>query len=413
MKQAVLLERFHQIRKQSLKICEALKLEDYTIQGASFVSPPKWHLGHTTWFFDAFILKKHLNNYQAYNSCFFEIFNSYYKTMGKHWIQANRGQLSRPTVEEVCEYRSHIDCQINDLLKTGYENEEFFNFLEIGLNHEQQHQELLLMDIQYNFSLNPIDSNYSSVHKTKILKKDLKFLPIDEGIYEIGHESLEFCYDNELPRHKTYIYPFAIANRLVTNAEFLEFMNDGAYNKAELWLSDAWNWLTETGKNCPLYWLQKNGQWFRKSLTGIHELVLNEPVSHISFFEGDAYARWKGLRLPTEQEWEAACGKYKNTIKGERFLEDGIFAPGSTDANGDAFHGGLWEWTNSSYLSYPRYKVPEKALGEYNSKFMNGQRVLRGGCFATPRSHYRDSYRNFYLPEQAWMFSGLRLAKDV
>ncbi|ODN44083.1 hypothetical protein BGC07_11505 [Piscirickettsia litoralis] len=402
-------------------ICEGLEIEDYVVQSHPDVSPAKWHLGHTTWFFEQFILVKFLKNYKCFNEQLHLIFNSYYKSMGNHWIQGDRGQLSRPTVSEIKHYRQYVNASINELL-TGYLDEkarmEILSLLELGINHEQQHQELLLMDIKYNFAVNPFNVSYLTENYPSSYPCSASYLSVKGGLYQIGQSGIDrFCYDNETPRHKVHIDSFQIRNSLVTNGEYLEFIKDNGYNCPDYWYSDAWALIQSQCWQAPLYWFEKEGHWFYKTLYGEQAVDLNEPVSHISFYEAAAFAKWAKKRLPTEFEWEVASQELALSVS-NNFMEKRKFAPvlSQIDFTNDnhliSLHGGLWEWMQSSYHAYPGYVAPEGALGEYNSKFMNGPMVLRGGCYATPEQHYRSTYRNFFNADKRWMFSGIRLCKD-
>lgn len=378
-KSLTILERFISIRNYTKDICLPLEIEDYVVQPTPEVSPPKWHLAHTTWFFEELILNKYIPNYQRFNDKFPELFNSYYKSAGKHWLQSERGNLSRPTVREIFNYREFVDEKVISLLKSGTKIDEFI--FEVGLHHEQQHQELLFMDIKNILAQNEIETTY----KTDRIFKDeppQQWHSFKAGLYEVGTDTACFHYDNESPQHKVYSHAFEISNRLVTNAEYLEFINSGAYRNHKYWLSAGFDWLEKNKINAPLYWKQSGGMWFEYNLDGLKQLRPNEPVKHISFFEADAYASWRGMRLPTEFEIEILNLKEKSQ---------------------------LWQWTQSSYSAYPGFKPFEGMIEEYNGKFMCGQYVLKGGCQLTPPGHYRNTYRNFYYPHQRWMFSGIRL----
>lgn len=385
----VLIEEFICTRAHTNKICAPLATEDYLIQPCPEVSPPKWHLAHTTWFFEEFILKKFSPKYKPVNSQYSPLFNSYYKSVGEHWLQGQRGTLSRPTVEEVFTYRKLVEEQIISFLKNSDPNSQIDFLLEAGIHHEQQHQELLLMDIKYILATNPIPVTYSALPLPPSTSKQVDWVSFNEGIYEIGHSNTDFAYDNESPQHKFYLYPFALRTSTVTNGEYLEFIQDKGYTRPDLWLSEGWDWINKSCTTHPLYWKKENDSWFEFTLHGIVPLDLNRPVSHISYFEADAFANWAKHRLPTEQELETYL-RHTNHNTNE-----------------------VWCWTRSQYSSYPRSKTFDGVLSEYNGKFMCNQFVLRGGCVATPKGHYRHSYRNFYQPQQRWMFSGIRLAKDI
>ncbi|WP_340075386.1 ergothioneine biosynthesis protein EgtB [Leptobacterium sp. I13] len=380
-----ILTSFIETRKTTEDICKPLEVEDYIPQPVVDVSPPKWHLGHTTWFFEAFILKKHVEEYQAYNDDFFFIFNSYYETFGKRVVRTDRGNLSRPGVEEIYAYRKYVTQAMENLLEST-PSEEIFQLTEIGIHHEKQHQELLLTDIKYILGNNPLLPKYSDSFEENISETNtFEWIQIAEGIYEIGHDSDAFCYDNELGRHKVYLHDFGIANKLVTNAEYLEFIEDEGYQTFHLWHAEAWDWINQNNIKAPLYWHKIDGTWHRYAMKGLEKINKLIPVTHISYYEAFAYAQWKGVRLPTEFEWEAACNHFD--------------------------HGYRWEWTESAYLPYPGYKKAAGALGEYNGKFMVNQKVLRGGSVASPKNHIRHTYRNFFHPHLQWQFTGLRLAR--
>jgi ergothioneine biosynthesis protein EgtB len=398
-----LLKKFQSVRQMTLDICSHLENEDFVVQPSPEVSPPKWHLGHTSWFFEELILKPYKKNYTDYNATFGVLFNSYYKTLGEHTTQSDRGNLSRPTVSEIMHYRAHIDVQIAALFKQANIEIDALSLIETGIHHEQQHQELLYMDIKTILASNPLATKYSDLPLKEAPKPAQTWINFDEGIVEIGHDGDSFSYDNERPRHKHYLYPFSISQTLVTNGEFLAFIEDNGYTKAKYWLSQGWDWINLEKIRHPLYWVFENGLWSEYTLHGLAPLDMNKPLVHISYFEADAFANWKSLRLPTEQELEVFLTS-STTSETEQ-----LYHPN----NAQAPSGQVWCWTRSQYLPYPRFKAFDGVLNEYNGKFMCNQFVLRGGCVATPNSHYRQSYRNFYLPQQRWMFSGIRLAKDI
>jgi len=403
-----LISQYQQVRAASLEICSRIENEDFVVQPCAEVSPPKWHLGHTSWFFETVILKKYQPAYKSFNQEFDVLFNSYYKSVGAHTLQAERGHLSRPTVAEVMRYRQHVDEALLQLLKEANVTAEIAGLIEIGLHHEQQHQELLLMDIKMILASNVLTTQYCNTRLTTLNKATpatTRWVHFDEGLVEIGDHGASFAYDNERPRHKHYLYPFAMQQSLVTNADYLAFLAAGAYTKAQYWLSQGWDWVSKNSIQHPLYWQKIDEEWYEYTLHGLVPLDLNQPLVHISYFEANAFASWKGLRLPTEQELEVFLTQFP--IKPT--TADGLFHP--TDAL--APNGQVWCWTSSQYTPYPRFKAFDGILNEYNGKFMCNQFVLRGGCIATPMHHYRHSYRNFYLPEQRWMFSGIRLAKDL
>ncbi|RDY58815.1 ergothioneine biosynthesis protein EgtB [Flagellimonas nanhaiensis] len=380
-----LLDFFLETRKHTETLCEPLEIEDYVVQPVVDVSPPKWHLGHTTWFFEEFILKPHLQNYQLFDDDFSFVFNSYYETVGKRVIRSDRGNLSRPSVKKVYEYRTYVTEGIKKLFSEA-QNDELNSLLEIGIHHEKQHQELLLTDIKYILGNNPLLPIYSDTfqdHPVETHQQD--WISMEEGIYEIGHDSSEFCYDNELGRHKVYLQPYHISNKLVTNSEYLEFIEAGGYQRFDLWHAEGWDWVNQNQISAPFYWHNVDEKWHHYTSHGLKKIDPYASITHISYFEAFAYAQWKGYRIPTEFEWEAAQA----------------FFP----------WGKRWEWTESAYLPYPNYQKADGALGEYNGKFMVNQKVLRGGSVATPEKHTRPTYRNFFHPHLRWQFTGLRLAK--
>lgn len=409
-----LSERFKEIRDFTIKLCEPLAIEDYSAQPVIDVSPPKWHLAHTTWFFETFILKENVKGYKEFHPEFNYLFNSYYNTAGDRVQRPSRGVMTRPGVEEIKAFRAHVDAAMVDFLNASNLNPEQRHFVEVGLQHEQQHQELLITDLKYILNQFPILPVYTKDFEYSDLKQSpAAFYRIKEGIHEIGFESqgedYEFAFDNESPRHKVYLNAFQISERLVTNGEYFEFMKAGGYEQFQYWLSEGWDWVNSNAINAPHYWYDMKGVWKQFTLAGLKDMNWNAPVTHISFFEADAYARWKGCRLPKEEEWEVAARQYGDVDNGN-FVDEGNFHPKA--GNGNQFYGDCWEWCNSAYLSYPGYKQEEGALGEYNGKFMINQMVLRGGSCATSRSHIRETYRNFFHPNLRWQFTGIRLAKD-
>ncbi|MCH2235511.1 MAG: ergothioneine biosynthesis protein EgtB [Crocinitomicaceae bacterium] len=375
---------FLTVRARTEEICAPLKIEDYVPQPVVFASPPKWHLAHTTWFFEAFILEKYLDGYSVYDKDFSFLFNSYYNTVGERTFRADRGNITRPSVEEVFAYRKYVDEAMMKLLQSG--DNDFEKVLLIGLNHEQQHQELLITDLKYTLGHNPLFPVYDAdTDLTNSTNEASGFVKIEEGVFEIGHHGDEFCFDNELGRHKVYIHEFEISNSLVTNGEFIEFIEAGGYSSFQYWLDEGWAWVNENGIESPLYWYKINGEWHHYTLAGLKKVDPNKVLAHISFYEASAFAFWNGMRLPTEFEWEVAADK----------LDWGV----------------RWEWTNSAYLPYPNFKIASGALGEYNGKFMVNQMVLRGGSTATAEGHSRKTYRNFFHPHYQWQYTGIRLAK--
>ncbi|AJD90385.1 hypothetical protein JMA_10680 [Jeotgalibacillus malaysiensis] len=405
-------QMFQDIRAYSEKLVAGMEIEDFILQADTFVSPTKWHLAHTTWFFEKFILTEFVDGYEPFNEQFFYLFNSYYETVGEFHPQSKRGLISRPTVKETLSYRSHVNEQVNQLLNTTDITDHLYDLIEMGLQHEQQHQELILMDIKYNLSFNPL---YPALFEQKALQggkaPELTFTPFEKGMTKIGTDGEEFAFDNETPCHDAYLNGCQVANRPVTNREYLAFIEDGGYERAELWLSDGWQQVKQENWHAPLYWRQKDGEWSYFTLSGLQPVDWESPVTHVSYYEADAYARWAGKRLPTEQEWEHAMKGEE--IKGN-FMDDDRYQPDDSYSGGrfEKAFGDVWEWTQSPYTPYPRSKPLDGALGEYNAKFMSNQIVLKGGSCVTPLSHIRLTYRNFFYPHMRWQFSGIRLADD-
>ena len=414
-----LLARFHEVRNFSAKLADNLAPEDCVVQSMPEVSPTKWHLAHTTWFFETFILKKWLSGYRDAVPEYAYLFNSYYNAAGAMHRRDLRGLISRPTVEETKKYRESVNADIDDLFSSADEKlfREIEPILVLGIHHEQQHQELLITDIKHVFAQNPLYPVFSP-RKTDNVKVDvepLKFVEFNETTIEIGHDGEGFCYDNERPRHRTLVLPFALANRLVTNREYLKFMANNAYSRPEFWLSLGWTTVNEQNWRAPLYWIERDGEWWNFTLSGLREVDPNEPVTHLSYFEADAYANWAGARLPTEFEWERAAAKIGiegNFVETERF-HPAPLSESPRDGELAQMFGDVWEWTRSSYSHYPGYRAEPGALGEYNGKFMCNQYVLRGGSCATSRTHIRKTYRNFFQPDKRWQFMGIRLARDL
>ncbi|GAB5554234.1 MAG: ergothioneine biosynthesis protein EgtB [Saprospiraceae bacterium] len=411
-----LLGRYQQIRQQSLLICAPLETEDYVVQPIVDVSPPKWHLGHTTWFFENFILIKEIEGYQAFDLKLNYFFNSYYESQGPRVLRSNRGNMTRPGLQTVLDYRAYVDKHLQDwLAKQEYLSKELHLVLTVGLQHEQQHQELLVTDIKYILGTNPLHPSYHTAPLDKREEKAVpavKWLDFSAGLYQIGHQNEGFCWDNELGVHQVYLPDFKIQSRLVTNGEYLEFMQDGGYQNHENWLMEGFEWTKSLESLSPQYWYEQDGAWYQFTMHGLEPLDLSAPVTHISHYEADAYAQWKGLRLPTEFEWEVACNTLHQAIPDSNFLETNLLKPSIARSHEDnQFLGHVWEWTASAYLPYPGYPRFQGALGEYNGKFMINQMVLRGGSCATPKSHIRTSYRNFFHADKRWQFTGLRLAQ--
>jgi len=413
--QGALFQRYNQVRKQTEQICAPLEIEDYVVQVSSFATPAKWHLAHTAWFFETLLLIPFAKDYQPFHPLYGELFNSYYDTIGDYHPRPERGLLSRPTVKDVYQYRAYIDEHMEQLL-TAREHSSFEEIAErtlLGLNHEQQHQELLLTDIKYNFAYSPLKPAYTNLPApAKQSAEELSWVTFQGGLKQIGFDGQEFAYDNETPRHKVYIDDFELASRPVTNAEYMLFIEDAAYQDPDLWLSDAWKTIRQQKWQAPLYWEKQGGSWSTMTLAGMRPLELHAPVTHVSFYEAAAYARWSGKRLPSEAEWEIASQDLP--IKGN-FVESGLLQPAAsmqTTALKQMF-GDVWEWTQSAYMPFPGYHQKRGPLGEYNGKFMSSQMVLRGGSCATPESHIRPTYRNFFYPQERWQYSGIRLAKDL
>ena len=411
-----LLSQYKAVRKFSMEICKPLITEDFVVQSMPDVSPTKWHLSHTSWFFETFVLNEASGNYKSLHPQYAYLFNSYYIQAGERFERPKRGLLSRPSVKEVFQYRDYVDQNMISFFEVS--NEETFKKLaqviEIGLHHEQQHQELMLTDIKHVFSINPLHPVYVEKEDKNIQRiPSIKWISFREGIYKIGHSGKGFSYDNETPRHNEYVESFSLASRLITNGEYIKFIEDGGYSKAELWLSDGAATVDKEKWMTPLYWEKIDGDWWNFKLTGFKKVNLNEPVCHISFYEADAFARWAGARLPTEAEWETAASSLD--VNGN-FVENRDFHPIPVfeESNGpEQMYGDVWEWTRSSYSPYPGYKTLPGALGEYNGKFMSNQMVLRGGSCATSKTHIRKTYRNFFPPNARWQFMGIRLAKDA
>lgn len=414
---ADLLHQYQAVRSFSEKLCEPLETEDYVVQSMPDVSPTKWHIAHTSWFFETFIIKENDPDYRPPHPMYPYLFNSYYVAAGQRHCRPKRGLISRPTVKQVYDYRAHVDQHMLAFLE-GLEDERLDHWapiVEIGLNHEQQHQELMLTDIKHNFSINPLQPAYAQLRQLQHTgaAPALRWITFSEGIHTIGHDGMGFAYDNESPQHRVFVEPFALGSRLVTNGEYLAFMADGGYERPTLWLTMGWDAVQNEGWNAPLYWEQHDDGWWVMTLHGLQKVNEAEPVSHISYYEADAYARWSGARLPTEAEWEIAAASLP--IEGN-FVDSGSLhpAPASSHNNGLAqMYGDVWEWTQSHYSPYPGYRAITGALGEYNGKFMANQFVLRGGSCATSLSHIRPTYRNFFHADSTWQFTGFRLARTI
>ena len=414
---SVYARRYADVRGFTERLCEPLATEDYVVQSMEDVSPTKWHLAHTSWFFETFILKPYQPDYVEANPAYAFLFNSYYTQVGARHCRDRRGYLSRPTVAEVFAYRWHVDTAMQDLLESDDETlvGRLASLIEVGLHHEQQHQELIVTDIKHVLSVNPLRPAYRTSDAVAARPATAQsWIEIPGGIHWIGHEGADFSFDNERPQHRVFLEPFALASRLVTNEEYLEFMDDGGYARPEFWLSLGWQAVEENGWSEPFYWEKKNGWWSVFTLGGMRPLDPAEPVVHLSYFEADAFARWAGARLPTEAEWEVSVA---GISRAGNFVETELLHP-AVAADGERgglqqVYGDVWEWTQSQYLPYPGYRPPAGALGEYNGKFMCNQLVLRGGSCATPATHVRPTYRNFFPPDATWQFSGVRLARDA
>ncbi len=407
-----LSERLFATRALSTELAWPLSDEDQLAQSMDDASPTKWHLAHTTWFFEAFILKPFLPEYRAFDERFEYCFNSYYETVGARHPRPSRGLLTRPSAQDVRAYREHVDAALHMLFDAPGLAAEALERVELGIQHEQQHQELLLTDILHLFAQSPLKPAYLDGGMAELRPAPpLSFVRFDGGIAEVGHDGRDFGYDNESPRHEVMLRPFEIGSRCVTNGEWIAFMQDGGYETATLWLADGWAAVNREGWRAPLYWGEGPDGWRQMSLRGLRTIDPAAPVCHVSYFEADAYARWAGRRLPTEFEWEIAAQGRETE---ERTLSARRFTPApADDAPIAQLFGDVWEWTCSPYAGYPGYKPASGALGEYNGKFMCGQFVLRGGSCVTPPGHTRATYRNFFYPHQRWQFMGLRLAGDI
>lgn len=404
-----LKEQYFQVRALSDAIAAPLSDADATLQPMPDASPAKWHLAHTTWFFETFVLRDHCDAHALFDERYPFLFNSYYDGEGDRHARPKRGMLSRPSLEEVRSYRRHVDQEMERAFSQL--SDQALDLVELGLNHEQQHQELMLMDLKAAFFENPLRPALWEGRSIVAapLPPAVTWIEHLGGIARIGHEGPAFAFDCEGPAHEVLLHPHALADRLVTNGEWLSFIQDGGYRRSELWLSDGWTWVQEEAITAPLYWEEAGSEWTRFGLDGMQPLNLAEPVCHISYFEADAYARWSGARLPTEAEWEVAA-RHADPSSGHQLDEAGPAKPEATDPS---LFGNVWQWTMSPFLPYPGYKPAEGTVGEYNGKFMCGQFVLKGASCATPRGHSRTSYRNFFYPHMRWQYAGLRLARDL
>ncbi|MFW2376626.1 MAG: ergothioneine biosynthesis protein EgtB [Cellulophaga baltica] len=380
-----LIHQFEKTRAHSVALCAPLAPEDYNAQPVAFASPPKWHLAHITWFFEEMILKKYDENYVIFNKDFSYLFNSYYQTVGERAARSLRGAMTRPLIEEIYSYRTYVDQHIVALLKSKL-SLEIETLVTLGIQHEQQHQELLLTDLKHTFSFNPLHPVYhEKFNLVQDTNKEEGWLAMPEGIYEIGHQGDGFCFDNEQGRHKVFLHDYQLSKGLVTNGDFIAFIAAGGYQEFKYWLDEGWSWVQEEKITAPLYWIQKDGTWFYYTLSGLKPVDVDAILSHVSFYEAQAFATFKNMRLPTEFEWEAASEKFN--------------------------WGKRWEWTYSAYLPYPNFKIADGAVGEYNGKFMVNTMVLRGSSVATSEGHERNTYRNFFHPKYRWQYTGIRLAK--
>lgn len=404
------IDRFLAVRRLSETLARPLSPEDQTVQSMPDASPTKWHLAHTTWFFETFVLRSHLPAYRAFDPAYEYLFNSYYEAVGPRHPRPQRGMITRPGVEEILAYRRHVSEAMADLIGAG--RGEGAALIELGLHHEQQHQELILMDAKHMLSMNPLFPVYAA---EEIAPADgapaLGWIDFEGGLVEMGHAADGFAFDNEGPRHRVWVDPFALATRLVTCGEYAAFIDDGGYRRPELWLSAGWDCVKQRDWQAPLYWHREGDHWNVFTLSGLHPMRTDEPVCHVSLYEAAAFAKWAGKRLPREAEWELASADVAlagNMLEDERFHPVAARGEGMVQMIGD-----VWEWTASPYVAYPGYREPPGAIGEYNGKFMANQMVLRGGCAATPRDHIRKTYRNFFPPDARWMFGGIRLAEDL
>ncbi|GGX38009.1 ergothioneine biosynthesis protein EgtB [Saccharospirillum salsuginis] len=406
MQDEAILRRLKGVRQQTLHLCEGLQPEDFGLQAAEFTSPLKWHLAHTTWFFETFVLTPYLNDYRSSHPEFQRIFNSYYQTLGQPLSRAQRHLQARPTLEEVWRYRTDILDTLQNAISMDGLSPEALNLVSLGTHHEQQHQELMLTDLKYCWSFSPLPPGMPQATRSGPIRQEpLEWQPLPEGVWEVGHDGNGFAFDNEGPRHRTYLAGGNLASRPVTNREYLAFMDDGGYETPALWLSDGWTTVQNHGWRSPLYWFLKDDQWWVYTLHGCQPLDPDAPVCHVSAYEAHAYATWCGARLPTEAEWETAApdpGPDQGPVNGDWHPRPG----------GDAWYGAVWQWTASAYQPYPGFRPAGGAVGEYNGKFMCNQLTLRGSSCATPAGHTRRTYRNFFYPGDRWQFTGIRLAQD-
>lgn len=416
-----LIDEYHRVRAFTRELIATLAAEDCIIQSMPDVSPTRWHLAHTTWFFETFVLTRD-PHYRAYDPRFAYLFNSYYNAIGEQFPRSKRGLLSRPTVQEVWRYREFVDVNMQQRLTSIWRDDrETRDLVQLGLQHEQQHQELMLTDIKHVFSCNPLEpvfrESITNNDAEAVALVDSAWRAIEGGLIEIGHAGQDFAFDNESPRHRVFLEPFELQDRLVTSGEFMEFIDAGGYRRPEYWLSLGWQVAERERWEAPLYWTKRASQWHEFTLTGMRPVDRTAPVCHVSYFEADAFARWAGARLPTEAEWEHAAGDdcQRGNFADSLLARQAALHPSAlsqTLSDGRQMYGDVWEWTSSSYAPYPRFRPSTGAIGEYNGKFMCNQYVLRGGSCATSSSHIRRTYRNFFPPECRWQFSGIRLCRD-
>ncbi len=409
-----LVQRYDEVRAHTERLAAPLSPEDQTVQSMSDVSPTKWHRAHVTWFFETFVLADHEPGFSPFQEQYWFLFNSYYETLGPRYSRPDRGLITRPGVHEVADYRADVDDRMRDLMDALDHGtlDKLAATIELGFHHEQQHQELLLMDVKHMLSRNPLRPVYAGTPAAPSTPGDLGWVDVEGGLVELGHEGEGFAFDNEQPRHRQWLEPYRLADRLVTNGEWREFVADGGYRRHELWLADGWARVGAEGWQAPLYWTEHDGTWLEHTLHGTWPLDPALPVSHVSFYEADAFATWAGKRLPTEGEWEHAAVSGGHGVSGNLADTDTFHPRAAGAATGGLrqLFGDCWEWTSSAYHPYPGFHPPAGAIGEYNGKFMSGQMVLRGGCALTPAGHARASYRNFFPHAARWALSGVRLA---
>jgi ergothioneine biosynthesis protein EgtB len=412
-----LARRYRAIRSVTARLCQTLSSEDCSVQSMPDASPAKWHLAHTAWFFETFVMRREDPDYKVFHPRYEFLFNSYYNSVGEQFSRPDRGLLTRPPLEEVGRYRAHVDRAVTALLDLpGRLPAQTLDIVELGLHHEQQHQELLLTDIKHLFGQNPLSPVFRATKQPQAMPaRTLEWQSFEAGLVEIGYEGSDFAFDNESPRHRVFLEAYALASRPIRNGEFVAFIEDGGYTRPEFWLSEGFAKVQEERWRAPLYWQRYDDNWWNFTLGGLRPMRMEEPVCHVSYYEADAFARWAGCRLPNEAEWENAAADA--AVEGN-FLEAGRFHPEAVESAPhhdapDQLFGDVWEWTSSAYHPYPGFRVAEGAIGEYNGKFMSSQMVLRGGSCVSPRSHLRASYRNFFYPDARWQFSGIRLARDA